>query len=112
MSAASDEPNRPGAGLPLWRGRMVGEGDGEALRKRRLKFRVWHRGMREVDLILGRFADAHLDGLGAGDLDAFEALLEVPDQELYAWVIGQEPIPAADDTPLLRRLIAFNRGEP
>jgi antitoxin CptB len=90
---------------------MDGERDDEALRKRRLKFRVWHRGMREVDLILGRFADAHLAGLDDADLACFEALLDVPDQELFAWVIGQEAIPEADDTPFLRRLIAFHRGE-
>jgi len=87
-----------------------GRGEADAVRRRRLKFRVWHRGMREVDLILGRFADAHLDDLDDGDLATFEALLDVPDQVLLAWVTGEMPIPGERDTPFLRRLIAFNHA--
>jgi len=88
----------------------VSDRAGEAVRRRRAKFRAWHRGMREVDLILGRFADAHLDGLGADDLASFEALLDVPDPEVLAWVLGEAPVPGERDTPLLRRLIAFHAG--
>jgi antitoxin CptB len=80
-----------------------------AMRRRRVKFRAWHRGMREVDLLLGRFADASLDKLDEGDLAAFEAILDVPDPEILAWIRGEEAIPAASDTPFLRRLIAFHR---
>ncbi len=87
-----------------------GRGEADAVRRRRLRFRVWHRGMREVDLILGRFADAHLDDLDDGDLASFEALLDVPDQVLLAWVTGEMAVPGDNDTPFLRRLIAFNRG--
>ena len=85
--------------------------DQDDLRRRRLKFRVWHRGMREVDLILGRFADARLDRLGAPELDAFEALLDTPDQDVLAWVLGELPVPPDRDTPFLRQLIAFHRGQ-
>jgi antitoxin CptB len=88
-----------------------GAGEAGAVRRRRLRFRAWHRGMREVDLIVGRFADAHLDGLGEADLSSFEALLDVPDQDLLAWVLGRAPIPDDRDTPLLRRLIAFHRND-
>jgi antitoxin CptB len=83
--------------------------DSDALRRRRLRFRVWHRGMREVDLILGRYADARLSELDSGQLDAFEALLETPDQEVLGWVMGEIPIPPASDSPLLRSIIAFHR---
>ena len=86
------------------------EGDQAAVRRRRLRFRVWHRGMREADLILGRFADAHLDDLCDADLAALEALLDVPDQDLVAWVTGEAPVPAERDAALLRRLIAFSRN--
>ncbi len=85
-------------------------GEADAVRRRRLRFRVWHRGIREVDLILGRFADAHLDDLDDGDLASFEALLDVPDQVLLAWVTGEMPIPGDRDTAFLRRLIAFNQA--
>ena len=53
-----------------------------------VRFGAWHCGMREVDLLLGRFADAHLAELGADELGAFEALLDVPDQDVLAGLTG------------------------
>jgi len=88
---------------------MTSDGAGEAVRRRRAKFRAWHRGMREVDLILGRFADAHLDRLSEPDLAAFEALLGASDPEVLGWVTGEWAVPPDRDSPFLRRLIAFNR---
>jgi len=77
-------------------------------RRRRLLFRAWRRGVREMDLIVGRFADACIDKFDPTELDQFEQLIEVPNAELYAWIVGNEVIPAAHDTPVLRRLIAFH----
>jgi antitoxin CptB len=51
-------------------------------RRRRLLFRSWHRGTREMDLIMGRFADATIEALGDAELDAFERLADVPEPEL------------------------------
>jgi antitoxin CptB len=82
---------------------------GDAARRRRLKFRCWHRGMKEVDLILGRFADATVDGMDEQDLAAFEALLDDPDPQILAWVTGQDAVPADRDTAFFRRLMAFHR---
>jgi antitoxin CptB len=84
-------------------------------RRRRLLFRAWRRGVREMDLIVGRFADARIDSFSDVELDQFERLIEIPNAELYAWIVGHDPIPAAQDTPVLRALIAFhdrieNRG--
>ena len=70
-------------------------------RRSKLKYRAWHRGFREADLILGPFADAHLEGLGDDELDQFEALLGQPDPDLYAWIIGQSEAPEAFDLPVL-----------
>lgn len=81
----------------------------DASRRRRLKFRAWHRGMREVDLLLGRFADVSVDGMGEADLAAFEALLDVPDPDILGWVTGELTVPEADRTPLVAQLIAFHR---
>jgi antitoxin CptB len=81
----------------------------DAARRRRLKFRAWHRGMREVDLLLGRFADASVDGMAEADLAAFEALLDVPDPDILGWITGELTVPAEDHTPLVRQLIAFHR---
>lgn len=78
------------------------------LRRRRIAFRAWHRGTREMDLILGRFADAELARLGPGELDAFEALMEWPDPDLYNWLTGAAQPPLAADTCLLARLRAFH----
>ena len=61
--------------------------------RNKLKFRAWRRGFREADLILGPFADAHLPQFTASQLDAFEALLDQPDQDIYDWIKGA-PAPA------------------
>lgn len=77
-------------------------------RKRRLRFRAWHRGTREMDLILGRFADASLAGLNEGEVGVLEALMEMPDPDLYNWIIGTKPTPDEFDTPLLQQIRAFH----
>jgi antitoxin CptB len=78
-------------------------------RRRRILFRCWHRGMREMDLIMGRFADAMIASLPAAELDAFERLMEAPDPELYVWIVGDVAPPASYDGPMLRRLRDFHR---
>ena len=84
--------------------------DGLDARRRRLLFRAWHRGMREMDLIMGRFADAAIAQLSEDELAQFEALIEVPDPQLLAWVTGEAETPADYDTALFRRLRDFNHG--
>jgi antitoxin CptB len=76
-------------------------------RRRRLLFRSWHRGTREMDLIMGQFADAFLDGMNDAEIGEYEQLVQLPDPELYAWVSGEIAVPAERDTPLFRRLKAF-----
>ena len=63
--------------------------------------------MREMDLIVGRFADRTIDRLTDAELTEFERLIEVPDRDLLAWVTGETDVPAAYDGPLLRRLREF-----
>lgn len=78
-------------------------------RRRKLLFRAWHRGMREVDLIMGRFADEAIGDLAEADLAAFERLIEeVPDRDVLAWVTGEAPAPADYDTELFRRMRDFH----
>ena len=83
--------------------------DGLDARRRRLLFRSWHRGMREMDLIMGRFADACIANLTDAELADYERLLEAPDPELYGWVAGDLAAPDAFDTALFRRLRDFHR---
>ena len=77
-------------------------------RRRRLLYRSWHRGLREADLIMGRFADEFIASLNDGELDQYEKLLEAPSPELVAWVLGEYSPPAEQDTALLRRLCTFH----
>ena len=83
------------------------------IRLKRLKFRSWHRGTQEMDLLLGRFADAELATLSDGDLDLYETLLFEDDQDLYAWITGERPWPTSLNNPLSARLTACtNRSKP
>jgi len=84
--------------------------EGLDARRRRLLFRCWHRGIREMDLVLGRFADEQLAALNEAELTELERWLEIPDQQMFAWVNGMEPAPAEIETGLFRRLRDF-RGK-
>jgi antitoxin CptB len=77
-------------------------------RRKKVLFRAWHRGMREMDLIMGRFAESRLDRMSDAELDLFEALIEVPDRDLLAWITGREAVPANYDTAVFRALKAFH----
>lgn len=87
--------------------------DDHEARLRRLRMRSWRRGTREMDLILGPFADARLQEMDAATLDRLEALLEENDQDLYPWVTarmrGEAAGPAALG-PLLDEIAAHAAG--
>ncbi len=80
------------------------------IRRKRLKYRSQHRGTKELDLLLGRFATARLDALDAAQVDRFEALLEAPSPLVYAWVTGQDAPPPELDSDVLRLLRDFVLG--
>ena len=77
-------------------------------RRRRVHFRAWHRGMREMDLILGQFSDAEIARLSEADLDALETLMEEPDRDIFMWLTGEAETPETFDTPLLARIKAMH----
>jgi antitoxin CptB len=79
-------------------------------RRRRLLYRSRLRGTHENDLLLGRFAADSVPAMSVPDLDAWEAVLELPDVDLFDWISGRVPVPAAHDSPMLRRLIAHATG--
>ena len=88
----------------------IGRTDGGVdLRRRRLHFRAWHRGMREVDLLLGRFVDARLGALDEADLAAFEELLDLPDNDLLAWIMDEGLSAPPRYAPALAGIVAFHR---
>jgi antitoxin CptB len=78
-------------------------------RRRRILFRARRRGLREMDLVMGRFADSNLPGMDEADLREFERLLDVPDPQVLAWITGEEPTPPDFDMPLFARLRAAPR---
>ena len=82
--------------------------DGLDARRRRLLFRSWHRGTREADLIMGRFADAHIEGFSDAELDQYEHLLEALETDLLTWITGVAEVPPAHDTEMLRRVREFH----
>ena len=78
---------------------------------KKLIFRAHHRGFKEADILLGGFADANVPEMDDDDLEAFEAILALPDQELYAWVTGNAEPPADFDNPMLDRLRQFGYSD-
>lgn len=85
---------------------MVGETDLETRRKR-LLYRSTYRGNKENDILLGQFARAHLGEFGAAELDQYERLLSVGDNDIYDWVSGKVEVPADQDSTVVRKLLAF-----
>lgn len=77
------------------------------IRRKRLLFRARHRGMHELDVILGRFAAARLRGLDAVEVEAFERLLAMPEPDLYACLVGTAPPPAGAEAALVAAIVAF-----
>ncbi len=85
---------------------MKGDSDLETRRKR-LLYRSVYRGNKENDILLGQFARAHIAGFDASELDQYEQLLGTGDNQIFDWVTGKAPIAPEDDTPVLRKLLAF-----
>ncbi len=73
-------------------------------RRRKILFRAWHRGLREMDLIMGQFADHFLSSMSEVDLDHFEKLIEQADRDLLHWILDETDIPAEFDTALLKAI--------
>jgi len=83
------------------------DGNQRCARRKRLLFRSWHRGMREMDMLLGRFADNHIDTFTERQLTSFEAILNHVDPDIYAWLSGREPIPAEMQSDVMQLLRKF-----
>jgi len=79
--------------------------------RRRLHFRSWHRGTKEMDHLLGKFADAHLETLSADHLAAYDALLEESDPDLYNWITGREAAPDHLSDVLIELMKTFHNAK-
>ncbi|WP_164924314.1 succinate dehydrogenase assembly factor 2 [Sinorhizobium fredii] len=76
-------------------------------RRRRILFRAWHRGIREMDLILGQFAEAELATLSDRELDELETIMREEDNDLVRWITGEKPLPGRYATALFARIAAY-----
>lgn len=63
------------------------------IRRKRLKIRAWRRGIKEMDLLIGGYADAHLATMDEAQLDEFEQLMDEHDQDLLSYATGLKPVP-------------------
>ena len=75
--------------------------------RKRLRYRAWHRGTKESDIILGTFADAKRAGFSEAELGQFEALLDVADPMIYDWETGLQPVPEEHDSAVVQQLLKF-----
>ncbi|MFN3364506.1 MAG: succinate dehydrogenase assembly factor 2 [Allorhizobium sp.] len=76
-------------------------------RRRRILYRCWHRGIREMDLVFGQFAEDELAALSEPELDEFEAIMGEDDHDLHAWITGALELPETLRTPLFARIAAY-----
>ena len=77
-------------------------------RRRKIQYRAWHRGMREMDILFGRFFDARGALLATAELDDLEILMEELDRDLFMWLTGEVTVPHKFDTPVYRQICAFH----
>ena len=75
--------------------------------RRKLHFRSCHRGINEMDIIFGKFADVVLGDLSEEELPDYQRILELPDDKLFSWATGREDVPDDVRSPLLDRLLSL-----
>lgn len=80
-------------------------------RRKRLIFRSGHRGTKELDILFGAFAARHLDSFSEAEIDAFETLLDLPDPDVYDWIVGAGDPPDGTVGDMVKRVRKF-RFEP
>ncbi|MBY5697769.1 succinate dehydrogenase assembly factor 2 [Rhizobium leguminosarum] len=76
-------------------------------RRRRILFRCWHRGIREMDLVFGQFAEAEVARLSEAELDEFETIMAEEDNDLVRWIMRTWPVPERFQTPMFARIAAY-----
>ncbi|MFO1169235.1 MAG: succinate dehydrogenase assembly factor 2 [Rhodoblastus sp.] len=80
-------------------------------RRRAIRVRAWRRGMREMDILIGGFVDAHIADLDEGEIGDLERLLDAEDQKAFSWLCGTEQPPPEYDTKVLARIAAFHHHD-
>ena len=76
-------------------------------KRKRLIFRSWHRGTIEIDLLLGKFATAHLPQFSDEQLNTYDRLLQNSDPDIFNWMTKKEPVPAAEQSDVVKMMLEF-----
>lgn len=76
-------------------------------KRKRLRYRSWHCGTKELDLLLGRFAEIHLDQFDDGDIALYEEILESDEHDIYGWISGRLAVPVELDNHVMAAILAF-----
>ena len=77
------------------------------IRRKRLRYHSWHRGTKELDLVLGQFAERHLAAMDAAEMALYEAILDENEHDIYAWLAGQEAVPVEHDHHIMKMILNF-----
>ncbi|WP_373505664.1 succinate dehydrogenase assembly factor 2 [Aestuariivirga sp.] len=77
------------------------------VRRKRLLWRATHRGIKEMDLLLGGFVTRNLDAFTPAEIAELEAIMDIPDQEMLSWATKQEPVPPEHASGLLGRILEY-----
>ncbi|MBI3441493.1 MAG: succinate dehydrogenase assembly factor 2 [Proteobacteria bacterium] len=78
-----------------------------SIKRKQLIFRSWHRGTREIDLLLGTFAEVHVPKFDGQQLTIYDRFLNNSDPDIFNWLTGQEPVPPAEDNDVMRLMLRF-----
>ncbi|MBY0462701.1 MAG: succinate dehydrogenase assembly factor 2 [Alphaproteobacteria bacterium] len=74
---------------------------------KKLSYQSWHRGTRELDLVLGEFSDKYLSTFSEKELDEYALILKENDLELWEWISGRIPVPCNSTTSILQKICKF-----
>ena len=85
--------------------------DGLSPRRKKALYYAWRRGTKEMDILLGTYADARLPDMSEAALDQFETLMAETDRDLFAWIVGSEPVPADLRTAVFDDLVLFHHDK-
>lgn len=80
-------------------------------KRKRLIFRSWHRGTKEMDLLMGTFADRNVHDMGADEIEQYDEMLNCSDPDLYNWISGRETPPANQMSAVLEKFLAHKFTE-
>jgi antitoxin CptB len=78
--------------------------------RKKLLWRATHRGIKEMDIVVGGFAETHLASMNQSEIKTFQDILEIADQDLLGWMTRQSDIPADQDSQLLRRMLRLDQA--